>query len=110
MGRSKKVVENEETTKINKRGPYKKREKAMEVAIKTPTLMTVPKATKDLKGVRKNCLKIGDTQYKKYVDTGDVGHAAVALTGYKLAIDAAKTQLTYQKITGRGKKIDFCEE
>ena len=109
MGRPKKVVENEETTKINKRGPYKKRKKAV-VAIATPALMTKPRATKDIKGVRKNCLKVGDTQYKKYVDTGDVGHAAMALAGYKLAIDATKTQLTYQKITGRGKKIDFCEE
>ena len=65
--------------------------------------------SKTLGDVRKNCLKIGDSQFGKYQATEDVGHAAAALAGYKQAIDAAKTQLVYQKISGRVKKIPFCE-
>jgi predicted alternative tryptophan synthase beta-subunit len=109
MGRPKKVVENEETTKINKRGPYKKRKKA-EIAISTTALIPIPKATKNINGVRKKAINIGDIEHKKYVDTGESGHAVIALAGYKEALNATKLQLTYMKITGRGKKITFCEE
>ena len=124
MAKSNKVVTVKATkSKIRKdsgkkRGPYKKKDKKIKTAklikreIKTevPTLIPVAKATKTISGLRTNCLTVGDTQYKKYVDTGDVGHAAVALAGYKLAINATQTQLTYQKITGRTNKIKFCEE
>ena len=53
---------------------------------------------------------MGDSEYKQYVDTGDVGHAAVALAGYQAALKATQIQLVYMRITGRVKKIDFCEE
>lgn len=101
-----------------KRGPYKKKDKKVETTKlvkketerEVPTLIPVPRLTKTIAGVRTNCLRIGDSQYRKYVDSGDVGHAAAALAGYKLAITATQTQLTYQKITGRTTKIKFCEE
>jgi len=104
-----------------KRGPYKKKVETVETVetvklvkkdykVSVPTLIPVPRLTKTIAGVRTNCLRIGDTQYRKYVDSGDVGHAAAALAGYKLAITATQTQLTYQKITGRTTKIKFCEE
>ena len=124
MAKSKKVVK-VKATKLKtgkgsgkKRGSYKKKDKKVETVklveknykASVPTLIPVPRLTKTIAGVRTNCLRIGDSQYRKYVDSGDVGHAAAALAGYKLAIDATKTQLTYQKITGRNKRIDFCEE
>tara|TARA_R100001244_G_C5124734_1_gene124314 strand:- start:308 stop:604 length:297 start_codon:yes stop_codon:yes gene_type:complete len=66
--------------------------------------------SKTLGDVRKNCLKIGDSQLGKYQATEDIGHAIAALAGYKQALDSTKTQLVYQRISGRVKKIPFCEE
>tara|TARA_R110002020_G_scaffold36503_5_gene109797 strand:+ start:7621 stop:7971 length:351 start_codon:yes stop_codon:yes gene_type:complete len=102
----------------NKRGTYKKKDKKVETTKlvkketkkEVPTLIPVPRLTKTIAGVRTNCLRIGDSQYRKYVESGDVGHAAAALAGYKLAITATQTQMTYQKITGRTTKVKFCEE
>jgi hypothetical protein len=128
MAKSKKVVK-VKAAKLKtgkgsgkKRGSYKKKIEApvttklvvkkAATAVKTsvPILIQVYKVTKTIAELRTNCLKIGDSQYKKYVETGDVGHAAAALAGYKLGINATQTQLTYQKITGRINKIKFCEE
>tara|TARA_Y100000034_G_C6883433_1_gene405216 strand:+ start:1160 stop:1456 length:297 start_codon:yes stop_codon:yes gene_type:complete len=66
--------------------------------------------TKTISGLRKNCLKIGDSQYNLYMANDDLGHLAAALAGYKQALDSAKVQITYQKNSGRVKKIPFCEE
>ena len=76
----------------------------------TKVAKSTPITSKTVGDLRKNCLKIGDSQYSLYVVSEDLSHAAAALAGYKQAIDAAKTQLTYQKMSGRVKKIDFLED
>ena len=66
--------------------------------------------TTSITGLRKNCLKIGDSQYNLYETTHENLNAVTALAGYKQALDSAKVQITYQKNSGKVKKIPFCEE
>jgi len=76
----------------------------------TGVIKSTPVKSSTIGDLRKNCIHIGDSQYSLYIATEDLGHAAAALAGYKQAIDAAKTQLTYQKMSGRVTKVAFLEE
>lgn len=83
--------------------PQCKTKAALKVKNKKSASLTIG----DLRG---KCLEIGDSQFDEYEKTKKLSSAAAALAGYKQAIDAAKTQLIYQKMNGKLKKIDFLEE
>lgn len=72
--------------------------------------ITVIKKSVTITDMRKACLEMGDSEYQKYKDTDDLAHAAVSLSAYKQAVDAAKVQLTYNKMNGSQQKIKFLEE
>ena len=76
---------------------------------KTTAVSTKNSKSLTIGDLRGKCLEIGDSQFNEYKKTKDLSNAAASLAGYKQAIDAAKTQLTYQKMNGKLKKIDFLE-
>lgn len=96
-------------TKVAKKTVAKKQTKAV---TKKPRVYKATKLaeTTTISGLRKNCLKIGDSQYNLYEATTENLNAVTALAGYKQALDSAKVQITYQKNSGKVKKIPFCEE
>ncbi len=72
--------------------------------------MTITKKSVSITDMRSLCLEMGDSEYQKYKATDDLAHAALSLAAYKQAIDAAKVQLTYNKMNGASDKIKFLEE
>lgn len=62
-----------------------------------------------INSIRQQCQKIADTFAEKFEDNQDVKVGMAALTGYKIAIDAGKSQLIYKKLTGNPEKIPFFE-
>jgi len=50
---------------------------------------------------------IGDTLNEVFYHTGDLKVAQGAVQAYSAAINAAKTQLIYKKLTGTPIEIDF---
>lgn len=65
--------------------------------IKTNTITDVIKVTQDM----------GDELVTSYKENGDLKVATVALDAYKTAINGAKTQLIYKKLTGEPGTINF---
>lgn len=79
---------------------------------KTPS--TVVKTTKSnlvktnsIDDVRKACQEMGDMLKETYVDTRDLKAAQISIKAYSTAINAAKTQVVYKKLTGNPPTIAF---
>jgi hypothetical protein len=52
---------------------------------------------------------MGDQLNNMFQKNKDLKVAALALSGYKTAIQAAKTQVIYKKLTGNPGSIEFLE-
>ena len=63
--------------------------------------------TENITDVRKAVQGIGDTLNEKFYETKDLKVAQGAVQAYYVAINAAKTQLIYKKLTGTPIEIDF---
>jgi hypothetical protein len=63
--------------------------------------------TVDINDVREQCQSIGDKLKDKFNKTEDLKVAQRAVSAYATAINAAKTQLVYKKLTGTPIEIDF---
>jgi hypothetical protein len=71
----------------------------MAKTIKTETITDVINVTRDM----------GDQLNNMFQKNKDLKVAALAYQGYKTAIQAAKTQLIYKKLTGNPGSIEFLE-
>lgn len=65
--------------------------------------------SKNIGNIVKVTTDIGDTLATSFNNNNDLKVASAALSAYKTAISASKTQLIYKKLTGAPKKIDFLE-
>jgi hypothetical protein len=65
--------------------------------VKTITITEVIDVTREM----------GDKVMTQYNKTNDIKLGDLALNAYKTAIQAAKTQLIYKKLTGTPGEIDF---
>jgi hypothetical protein len=63
--------------------------------------------TVDINDVRQQCQNIGDKLKDNFYKTADLKVAQGAVSAYATAINAAKTQLVYKKLTGTPIDIDF---
>lgn len=63
--------------------------------------------TDNITDVRKAVQNIGDTLNEKFYETKDLKVAQGAVQAYSVAINAAKTQLIYKKLTGTPGEMDF---
>jgi hypothetical protein len=63
--------------------------------------------TESITDVRKAVQSIGDTLNETFYHTGDLKVAQGAVQAYSAAINAAKTQLIYKKLTGTPGEMDF---
>lgn len=63
--------------------------------------------TIDINDVREQCQSIGDKLKDNFDKTADLKVAQGAVSAYATAINAAKTQLVYKKLTGTPIDIDF---
>lgn len=63
--------------------------------------------TDNITDVRKAVQNIGDTLNEAFYHTGDLKVAQGAVSAYSVAINAAKTQLIYKKLTGTPMEIEF---
>jgi hypothetical protein len=63
--------------------------------------------TVDINDVREQCQSIGDKLKDNFDKTADLKVAQGAVSAYGTAINAAKTQLVYKKLTGTPIDIDF---
>ena len=63
--------------------------------------------TNNITDVRKAVQGIGDTLNEGFNATKDLKMAQGAVQAYSVAINAAKTQLIYKKLTGTPMEIDF---
>lgn len=66
---------------------------------KPKTVTTVTK-TVTIDDVRVACQDMGDQLKNNFDKSGDIKVAATAVSAYSTAINAAKTQLIYKKLTG----------
>jgi hypothetical protein len=71
------------------------------------TIKTTKTTTSKVGDVRMACQQIGDKLKDQYELTSDVKLAAGAVNAYSKAINAAKSQLVYKKLTGSPSDIDF---
>jgi len=71
----------------------------MAKTIKTNNVTDVINVTRDM----------GDSLNNMYQKTKDLKVAALALSGYKTAINAGKAQIIYKKLTGSPETIEFFE-
>ena len=60
--------------------------------------------------VRMQLLNIADATAMLYDSTDDLKAAELALKSYNGAVNAAKVQLIYKKLTGAPSMIDFLED
>jgi hypothetical protein len=60
--------------------------------------------------VRMQLLNIADATAMLYDSTDDLKAAELALKSYNGAVNAAKVQLMYKKLTGAPSMIDFLED
>lgn len=72
----------------------------MAKTIKTQNVLDVIDVTRDM----------GDQLNNMFQKNKDLKVAALALSGYKTAISAAKAQVIYKKLTGSPESIKFFEE
>jgi hypothetical protein len=63
--------------------------------------------TDDITDVRRAVQNIGDALNKKFYETKDLKVAQGAIQAYSVAINAAKTQLIYKKLTGTPGEMEF---
>jgi len=63
--------------------------------------------TNNITDVRKAVQNIGDTLNETFNTTKDLKVAQGAVQAYSVAINAAKTQLIYKKLTGTPGEMDF---
>ena len=63
--------------------------------------------TNNITDVRKAVQNIGDTLNEKFYETKDLKVAQGAVQAYSVAINAAKTQLIYKKLTGTPGEMEF---
>jgi hypothetical protein len=66
--------------------------------------------TQTISEVRTQLLTIADSTANVYEETSDLKAAELALKSYNGAVNAAKVQLMYKKLTGAPSTIDFLEE
>jgi hypothetical protein len=66
-----------------------------------------PFMTENITDVRKAVQGIGDTLNEGFNATKDLKMAQGAVQAYSAAINAAKTQLIYKKLTGTPGEMDF---
>jgi len=66
--------------------------------------------TQTIAEVRTQLLTIADSTANVYQDTNDLKAAELALKSYNGAVNAAKVQLMYKKLTGAPSIIDFLED
>ncbi len=66
-----------------------------------------PFMTENITDVRKAVQGIGDTLNEGFNATKDLKMAQGAVQAYSAAINAAKTQLIYKKLTGTPMEIEF---
>lgn len=71
---------------------------------------TIKKVTTNICEVRDQLLTIADSTAAVYEATNDLKAAELALKSYNGAVNAAKVQLMYKKLTGAPSMIDFLEE
>ena len=71
----------------------------MAKTVKTQTVTDVINVTRDM----------GDQLNNMFQKNKDLKVAALALSGYKTAINAAKAQVIYKKLTGNPETIEFLE-
>jgi len=68
------------------------------------------KQTDNVSEVRNQLLNIADKTATIFENTDDLKAAELALKSYNGAVNAAKVQLIYKKLTGAPSMIDFLEE
>jgi hypothetical protein len=66
--------------------------------------------SKNIKEMRTDLLKIGDSAKAKYETSLDLKAAMIAIKAYSEVTKTALTQVQYKKLTGTPKLIDFLEE
>jgi hypothetical protein len=66
--------------------------------------------TININDVRSQLLTIADSTAMIYENTNDLKAADLALKSYNGAVNAAKVQLMYKKLTGAPSIIDFLED
>jgi hypothetical protein len=66
--------------------------------------------TNNISEVRAQLLQIADSTLEIYEKTDDLKAAELALKSYNGAVNAAKVQLMYKKLTGAPSMIDFLED
>jgi len=66
--------------------------------------------TETISEVRIQLLNIADATATVYENTNDLKAAELALKSYNGAVNAAKVQLMYKKLTGAPSIIDFLED
>jgi len=68
------------------------------------------KQTDNVSEVRNQLLNIADKTAMIFENTDDLKAAELALKSYNGAVNAAKVQIIYKKLTGAPSMIDFLEE
>jgi hypothetical protein len=66
--------------------------------------------TQTISEVRTQLLNIADSTANVYEETNDLKAAELALKSYNGAVNAAKVQLMYKKLTGAPSMIEFLED
>lgn len=66
--------------------------------------------TETISEVRLQLLTIADSTAAVYENTNDLKAAELALKSYNGAVNAAKVQIMYKKLTGAPSMIDFLED
>jgi len=66
--------------------------------------------TETISEVRLQLLTIADSTAAVYESTNDLKAAELALKSYNGAVNAAKVQIMYKKLTGAPSMIDFLED
>jgi len=68
------------------------------------------KKTDSISDVRNQLLNIADKTADIFNKTDDIKAAELAMKSYNGAVNAAKVQLIYKKLTGAPSMIDFLED
>ncbi|MAH47092.1 hypothetical protein CMI37_14790 [Candidatus Pacearchaeota archaeon] len=98
------------TTKIAVRKAKTAAKKVTSVIKKKPKVGVLSIRSKNIGDLRDKCVNYADLEHAAYLESGDAEAGKAAQNGIKGALNAIKAQLAYQKITGRVKRIPFCEE
>lgn len=66
--------------------------------------------TTKIEEVRKELLSIGDVTKQVFDNTKDLNAAKIAISAYSAAINSAKTQVMYKRLSGKPETISFLED